>query len=124
MIPFIRLYTVGIQDINYVYDYLPLLFCVIQILACCKNVGNITINIGGLARKVVWRAILEAGINLVVSVVLVQFVGIYGVLIGTIVAIFYRMIDVIIFSNKNVLKRSPTKILLCWLHYLLFFMLL
>ena len=57
----------------------------------------------------VWRAILEASINLGVSIVLVNFIGIYGALIGTIVALSYRLIDVMWFSNRMVLKRSMKK---------------
>ena len=124
MIPFIELYTLDVQDVNYIYKYLPLLFCVIQILTCGKNVGDITINVGGLAKKVVWRAILEATINLVVSLVMVRFAGIYGVLIGTIIALSYRMIDILIFSNRNVLRRSPTKNLFMLITNLLLFLLI
>lgn len=109
MLPFIRLYTRGVTDTNYIYEYLPVLFCIIQILTCSKNVGDITVNVGGYARNVVWRAALEAGLNIVISIILVQFIGIYGVLIGTIVALSYRLIDVMWFSNKMVLKRGPFK---------------
>lgn len=109
MLPFVKLYTNGIADVEYVYDYLPVFFCVIQILTCSKNVGDITNNLGGCANKVSWRAIVEALINIVVSVVSVLYLGIYGVLIGTITALLYRSVDDIIFSNKNVLHRKPLK---------------
>lgn len=122
-LPFINLYTSGIQDVNYIYEYLPFLFCIIQIIACGKNVGDMTINVGGLARKVVWRSILEASINIIISLVLVQFIGIYGVLIGTIVATFYRLVDVMLFSNRNVLKRPPTKCIFILIVNLCLFML-
>ena len=119
--PFITLYTTGIQDVNYIYKYLPLLFCIIQIITCGKNVGDMTVNVGGLARNVVWRSILEATINIVVSIVLVQFIGIYGVLIGTIVATFYRLMDVIIYTNKMVLMRKPFKTIKVFFVNVLFF---
>ena len=109
MKPFISIYTASVDDIQYIYPGLAMLFCVIQLLTSCKNVGDITINVGGYARNVVWRAILEASINLGVSIVLVNFIGIYGALIGTIVALSYRLIDVMWFSNRMVLKRSMKK---------------
>ena len=121
LLPFIKLYTAGIQDVNYIYKYLPLLFCLIQIITCGKNVGDMTVNVGGLAKNVVWRSILEATINIVVSIALVQFIGIYGVLIGTITATFYRLMDVIIFTNKKVLKRKPFKTIKVFLVNVMFF---
>ena len=120
-LPFIKLYTMGIQDINYIYKYLPLLFCLIQIISCGKNVGDMTVNVGGLARNVVWRSILEATVNIVASIILVQFIGIYGVLIGTIVATSYRLIDVILFTNKKVLMRKPFKAMKVFFLNIMFF---
>lgn len=109
MKPFIVLYTENVVDIEYTYKYLPLLFCLIQVLTCSKNVGDITINIGGYAKKVVWRSILEAILNIVLSLILVNFIGIYGVLIGTVISLTYRVIDVLWFSNKYVINRKPIK---------------
>ena len=45
--------------------------------------------------------------NLSVSLVAVQFLGIYGVLLGTIVAMFYRTNDIILYTSLKLLKRSP-----------------
>lgn len=109
MKPFVNIYTANVDDIQYIYPGLAMLFCVIQLLTSCKNVGDITINVGGYARNVVWRAILEAFINLSISIVLVNYIGIYGALIGTIIALSYRLIDVMWFSNRMVLKRSMRK---------------
>ncbi len=116
IIPFIKIYTSGISDVNYVYEWLPLLFCIIQILMCSKNVGDITINVAGLAPKVVWRSYTEAGLNIVLSLIFVQLWGIYGVLVGTVIALTYRLIDVLFFSNKYVFNRKPWKnlgVLIC-----------
>ena len=41
------------------------------------------------------------------SLVLVNIIGIYGVLIGTIIALLYRSNDMIIYANKVVLRRNP-----------------
>lgn len=109
MKPFISLYTINITDISYIYAGLPIMFCFIQILTSCKNVGDITINVGGYAKNVVWHAILEASINLVLSLLLIPKMGIYGALIGTMASIIYRSIDVLCFSNHKVLQRSAIK---------------
>ena len=53
-------------------------------------------------------------INLTVSLVMVQYLGVYGVLIGTIFALFYRTNDVIIYANWNILGRKPWKTYRRW----------
>lgn len=52
---------------------------------------------------------IEAAINVIVSIAAVQFIGIYGVLLGTIAALLYRTNDFIIYANTKILMRSPKK---------------
>ena len=108
-IPFIRIYTRGITDIKYIYEYLPYLFCFSQILNASKNVGELTSNVGGCAKIVVPRAITEATINFIVTVVLLNIIGIYGALIGTVIAGIYRAIDSLLLTNNRVMHRPPYK---------------
>ena len=74
------------------------------------NYGRITSNniigFSGAFKETQWRAWLETIINLVVSFLCVFKLGIYGVLLGTIVALLYRANDIIIFANCRLLKRS------------------
>jgi O-antigen/teichoic acid export membrane protein len=107
IIPFMKLYTSGIDDINYINYWLPILFIVIKILINARSSANNVINIAGHFKKTQSRSIIESVINLFSSVVFVFFFGIYGVLFGTILALIYRSIDIIVYANKNVLKRSP-----------------
>ncbi len=109
MIPFIRLYTADITDISYVDTWLPILFAVIQFLSCGRAVSARLITIAGHAKATQWRSAAEAVINLTSSIILVQWIGIYGVLLGTIIALLYRTNDIIIYANKKILKRSPVK---------------
>lgn len=105
--PFVAIYTAGVTDVNYVDPYLPILFCLIQLLSCCRITSANLIKLAGHAKKTVPRAMLEAGINLAVSIVLVNFLGIYGVLLGTVAALLYRTNDMIIYANRRILGRSP-----------------
>lgn len=104
--PFIYLYTAGLTNISYTDKWLALLFCLIQLLSCSRITSSNLIKIAGRAKDTINRAIIEAVINLVVSLVLIQFMGVYGVLLGTIVALLYRTNDMIIYANKFILKRS------------------
>lgn len=107
ILPFMRLYTAGITDINYLDKYLPILFISTYLLSCGRKSSNQVINFAGHFKLTQTRSIIEAFINLTVSLIAVSKLGIYGVLIGTIAALLYRTNDMIIYANKHILHRSP-----------------
>lgn len=111
---FIKLYSSGITDINYVDPILPYLFVVLNVLMYARRTSSQIINFAGHFKQTQWRSILESAINLTVSLVMVHYLGVYGVLIGTIFALFYRTNDVIIYANWNILGRKPWKTYRRW----------
>ena len=106
IIPFIRLYTAGVSDINYIYEYVPLLFCIIQLLSFSSYVTRNLANIGGYAKQAGVVSVIEAATNLILSVVLVQWLGIYGVLVATVVALPLKAVYCAYVSDRKILKRS------------------
>ena len=111
IIPFIAIYTKGIKDINYIDHRLTILFVMIQLLTCTRIVSNNLIKIAGHVKQTVNRTLIEAFINISLSLILVNIIGIYGVLIGTIVALLYRSIDIIYYANNKILQRNCNKVL-------------
>jgi O-antigen/teichoic acid export membrane protein len=106
ILPFMKLYTEGITDINYIDLGLSTLFVIVKLLSSARIPFFNTINIAGDFKKTQNGAIIEAIINLVCSLIFVNIFGIYGVLMGTIVAMLYRMIYVANYVNKNILNRN------------------
>ena len=106
LLPFIALYTDGVADANYLDPKLPVLFVLIELLSACRIVGGELIRLSLHAKQTIGRTIAEAVINLVMSIVLVQFIGIYGVLFGTIAALLYRSNDIILYANCKLMKRK------------------
>ena len=104
---FVRLYTSGVHDINYVDERLAILFVVMQLLTYARHPMLSTIGYAGHFKQTLIPTIIETTINILVSIIGVIFLGIYGVLLGTISALIYRTIDVIIYSNRKLLDRSP-----------------
>ena len=113
--PFLTLYTAGITDVKYVDPYLPLLFTVMHLLSSSREASSRVINFAGHFKQMQGRAILEAAINFGCSVVLVQICGIYGVLLGTIIAYLYRTVDIILYANHHLLNRSIWQTYRIWL---------
>lgn len=106
ILPFMRLYTAGVTDVNYIDSYLPLLFISTYLLSCGRSAPNQSINFSGHFKQTQSRSILESIINICVSLIAVHFWGIYGVLVGTIAALLYRSNDMIIYANHIILKRK------------------
>jgi len=112
--PFMRLYTAGIDDINYLDRWYPLLFTLWPLLVYGRAAENNVISFAGHFKQTQWRAVMEVVINLSVSVVCILKFGIYGALFGTIVASLYRTNDVIIYAYKYLLKKSPIGLYAKW----------
>ena len=115
IIPFLTIYTRGITDIAYINTYLPYFFITTYLLSCGRKSSNLTINFAEHFKLTQNRSIIEAVINVIVSLACVIRFGIYGVLLGTIAALLYRTNDMIIYANKEILQRSPWKTYRRWL---------
>lgn len=109
ILPFVALYTEGIKNVPYIDSKLAILFIIIGISTSLRVPGGTLINAGGFYKETQWRAILEALINLVASIILMQFLGIYGLLLGTIISFAYRTTDIIIYSNSKILNQSASE---------------
>lgn len=112
--PFLLLYTSGVSDISYIDPYLPVLFVVMKLLACSRTPSLNIINVVGMFKETQKSAIIEAVINLTVSIVAVYNFGIYGVVVGTIVALLYRAVYLVVFANKRILSNNPIRTLRRW----------
>ena len=121
-IPFITLYTRGVTDINYIQPKLPLMFCLVQLLSWSRYVnGNLT-GIAGYAKQTSIISLIEAVVNLVFSLVLVNYYGIVGVLFATVIALPLKVFYCLYISDKKVLKRSFSRsISIFGINYLFFF---
>ncbi len=107
ILPFMKLYTAGVEDIEYVDKYLPYLLIATYLLSDGRSSSSKAINFAQHFKETQWRSLFESFINLTVSIVCVFKFGIYGVIFGTIAALLYRTNDMIIYANKRILKRSP-----------------
>ena len=115
--PFMRLYTSGVKDVDYMLPLLPLLFVAYKLLICGRAACGGLSSYAGHFKQTQMHSIIETSINLVVStgaVILFEQLwglGIYGVLVGTIAALLFRANIMIIYANKHILYRS------CWETY-------
>ena len=124
ILPFLRLYTDGIDDINYIDQSLVILFAAVALLENSRLSSVKAIHVAGHFKQTKWHAWVEMVINIGVSLLGVLIWGIYGVLIGTIAALLFRANAMIIYANKKILNRSPWKTYRRWLVNLALFVVL
>lgn len=100
--PFIGLYSDSFTDgIVYLRWPLVVLFTLAGVLQALRLPGLTMICAAGHYRQTQVRAIIEAILNLGISLILVRPLGISGVLIGTCVSYLYRTLDVIVYSSRH-----------------------
>lgn len=106
VLPFVKVYTLGVFDVNYLVPGFAMLIIFANASYCLRMPYNIMIHAAGHFKETQMSAILEATINVLVSVALVNKYGLVGVAIGTLVAMTYRTIYLACYLAKNILNRS------------------
>lgn len=109
IIPFMKLYSVQFIDAGYVEIKLAIAFLIYNLFNGLRNPHLSLINVAGHFKETKKRALIEGIVNIVVASVLIIPLGIYGILIGLIVCFTYSIIEVIRYSNKNILKQRDIK---------------
>lgn len=103
--PFISVYTKGVHDTNYIFPVFGALLVAAYGAYCIRLPYNTMVLAAGHYKETQTSAFLEAGINVVLSVVLVNWYGLYGVAIGTLVAMLYRTCYLAYYLSKAILYR-------------------
>ena len=112
LLPFVALYTKGVHDVEYI---LPVYAFVITMAFAFQSIRTpylCLVQGAGKYKETKAAAIAEAVINIVISVALVNVIGIVGVAIGTLVANLYRTFQYAFFIDKNIVKRGMRVVLL------------
>jgi len=111
LVPFVGIYTKS-ADMNYIYPTFAVLFVISSAFYILKLPGTALINVAGHFKETKWRALLEAGLSVVLSVAFTLLIGKNGVLLGTAVALGWRCIDTVVYAAKKILKASYKRTLL------------
>ena len=108
-LPFVKLYSSGVHDVNYIHPLLPLFFCLIQILSWNRYVSGNLCGLGGYAKQISIISIVEAGLNIVLSCIFVLFWSIEGVLLATVCSLPIKIVFSTYYADVKILKRKPLK---------------
>lgn len=106
IMPFIRIYTLGVKDINYNIPLVGFLFVINGLLFNIKTPQGMLIISAGLFKETKVQTTIQGFIVVLIGIILSPYFGIVGVLMGSILANLYRDIDLIFFVPKNITKLS------------------
>lgn len=110
---FVNIYVDNITDANYIQPVFGVLIITAEFMYCLRSPYNSIIYAAGKFKETRVSAGIEAGLNIVISCLLVSNLGLIGVAIGTLVAMIYRTIsfahylcgDVLEFTAVSQIKR-------------------
>lgn len=106
LLPFIKLYTSGITDANYLVPFFGILITLCGALRCIQMVYIIVIQGAGHFKETQIASFIEPIINIIISIIAVWKFGLIGVAIGTVVSLTYRLGYMVIYLKRHILFRN------------------
>ncbi|MBW9148513.1 hypothetical protein K2F40_05935 [Clostridium sp. CM028] len=104
IMPFIRIYTSGVTDSNYDLPLIGFLFVLNGLLYNIKTPQGMLVISAGMFKETKLQTTIQGAIAVIIGIILVPFLGIAGVLIGSILSNIYRDVDLLFFIPRNVTK--------------------
>lgn len=106
ILPFVRVYTKGVTDANYIQPTFAAIMVLATAIRCLRIPYNMMILAVGHYKQTQWYYIATAIINLSISIIAVEKWGLIGVAIGTLIAMVFHTIWTIIYTTRHLLKLS------------------
>ena len=106
MASFVRIYTKGITDTEYVRPLFALVLFLAQFFNGIRKPYQMVVSAAGHFKQTKKGAMLEPVINLSLSILLVIKYGLVGVAAGTLAATVFRTIQYSVYMSRNIVKRS------------------
>lgn len=104
IVPFVRVYTAGIHDANYIVPVFALLITLANGMHCLRLPYNIMILAGGHYKQTQKNYIIAALQNIIISVLTVKIWGLVGVAIGTLVTMVYQTVWMAWYDSRHFLN--------------------
>lgn len=104
--PFVQLYTKNITDVNYNQPIFGIIIVIAEMFYCIREPYVSLAYSANKFKEIKKHAYIEAVLNIVLSLILVNKLGLIGIAIGTLIAMLYRTIYHVWYLRNNILKRS------------------
>lgn len=104
IMPFIKLYTTGITDVNYNIPLIGFLITLNGLLYSLKTPQGMLVISAGLYQETRWQVTIQGLIAVVCGVIFAKFWGLAGILLGSILSNIYRDIDLLFYIPHKLTK--------------------
>ena len=104
IVPFVKLYTAGITDANYIQPVFSLLLLLAEAMNCLVLPYTTLPISANQLKQSRWGSYGEAIINVGLSLILIQWNPLLGVAIGTLAATVYKSLFYMNYTAKHILK--------------------
>lgn len=108
ILDFVKIYTNGITDADYYRPLFAYVLVAAEAIYCIRLPYHAVVLAAGHFRQTKKGAYTEVIINILLSLILVNFLGILGVAIATLIAMLYRTVQYAIYLSNNILERKIT----------------
>ena len=106
MIPFVMIYTKGVTDVNYNRPLFSFLLILGGVFNCFRVPYRAITIVAGHYKQTRNGALMEAAINIIVSIIGVIQFGLIGVALGTLCAMVFRTLQYVVYLSKNIMYRD------------------
>lgn len=106
IVPFIRIYTAGVQDANYIEPIFALLLVLTALSYCLRLPYHSVVIAAGHFKQTRAAAYGEAALNIGLSVILVSQYGLVGVAAATLGATWFRFLYYVQYLARNIFYRK------------------
>lgn len=106
IVPFVRVYTDGLTDAQYIQPLFAALLTVAYGIRCLRTPYNIWILASGHFKQTQRCHIVAAALNLVLSILAVSRWGLVGIAVGTLIAMVYQTLWMAVYAAKKLLSIS------------------
>lgn len=106
ILEFVSLYTKDVLDTNYIRPTFAYLLMITQFFCCVRQPYQLVVRAAGHYKETKNGAMIEAVINILISVIAVSRFGLVGVVFGTLAATLFRTTQYSIYVSKNLVKGS------------------
>lgn len=106
IVPFIKIYTAGVNDANYIQPLFGTLMALTALSYCLRLPYHSMVIAAGHFKQTSAAAYGEAIINIGLSAILVSRYGLIGVAAGTLAATWFRFLYYVIYLSKNIFHRK------------------
>jgi hypothetical protein len=111
IIPFVRLYTAGITDANYIQPLFALLMLLAEAMNCLALTYTTLPISANRLKQSRWGSYGEAILNIGLSLLLIRWNPLLGVGIGTLAATLFKVVFYMHFTAGNILHCSFLRVL-------------